>query len=304
MVNLTVPIVLIILGGILVLLAFIGGGIKIQKLEFPKLPKKIQIASGIIGSILIIMGIVIFYMPPKQDKTKKLPSPPPPQVDIKGEVREIFDNPRKDVVVIVRGTQRCDITDKEGQYHLSNIPFQNNITLEAYYGKERGKIKEDLNERYIGGVAAISEHLILEHPDIRVEAKLCREVVRESGHFTPIDIFEKKEEEALHIPSDMEEVWCFAKVFGPLNYEKDKEITLSFKWYCNGDLKHEYNQPGIGFSPFGWKTFAWKTIWLGSWELRIEAKHKKLAHIYFEVDTSHSAVKGVPPEEAQPVPFQ
>ena len=299
----TIPIVSMVIGAVFLLLSFIEKGIEIQKVKIPGISnRRLRIISGIIGAVLIIIGIgsgfFIYVSPPVQLPPVQLPPvqlppvqlPPPPQVDITGKVVDIFNNPRRDVIVITRRIQHYAITDREGQYHFSNIPFQKNITLEAYYGKEKDNISISLSTNDIGKTVSISELLILN--PIKIEPSLCKNVTsREDKRLAPIDPFERDPRIPLDLllldEKDYEVIWCFAKIIGPIEYEVGKETEISYEWYCNDEIQGEPYKQSVGVSPTGWRTRASKKVWAGKWLLKIKTTHEDLAELSFEIYKPH-----------------
>lgn len=280
----SVPVVLIVVGSIFLIFAFFGSGIKTKwgRLSRP-LSKGEQIAGYIISGLFVIVGIVLFIIEqralPTPDKKDKL--------DITGKVVDIFDNPRNDIIVITKGVQRYAITDRNGQYHLSNVPFQSNITLEAHYGKQKDNISITLDRSNIRGTQTIHEFLTLN--PIKIEVYLCTHVDDLEGEgLAPRGKFEG-ENPRISLDSlswDEEErnreIWCFVKVFGPLEYQVEKK-EIFYEWYCNKELQARPYEQLIGFNPYGWRTRASKKVWAGQWQLVIKTKHVELARIPFEV---------------------
>ena len=130
----------------------------------------------------------------------------------------------------------------------------------------------------IEGEVRVSEPLILENPNIKVEACLCERV----DDRMPVNRFE---EETPRIPVDIGTIWCFARVFGRPGYEKGKKTEITYLWYYNGKLVHSYTQEvGFNLAPRGWRTYAFKNLHgrIGTWKLEIAAKHKRLASLSFE----------------------
>jgi len=130
----------------------------------------------------------------------------------------------------------------------------------------------------IEGEVKVSEPLILENPNITVEACLCERV----DDRTPVNRFE---EEAPRIPVDIGTIWCFVRVFGRPGYEKGKKTEITYLWYYNGKLVRSYTQEvGFNLAPRGWRTYAFKNLHgrIGTWRLEIVAKHRQLASLAFE----------------------
>ena len=262
--------------------------------------QKVKYFGGGVGVGFFLLGLTISIVgknvqeapfPSGPTKSSQQESSPPArtQMEIEGEVRDIFDNPRKDVVVIMKEIEKRSVTDEEGQYGFSNVPDCDYITLEAHHGEERCSrhidintdtrvIKEDTTDDVKRKTVRVNEPLILENPDIKVQACLCEKV----DDHVPVNRFE---EEKPRIPVDIGTIWCFVRVFGPLGYEKDKKTEITYLWYLNGELVHSYTQD-VGFNPTqrGWRTQAYKNLHgrTGEWSLDIEAKHKQLASLYFE----------------------
>lgn len=67
----SVPIVVAVTGGIAVLLALFGGGIKVKEVELPPLPGWVRIIAGLVGFVLILLAALPPVLPPQ-------PPPPPP----------------------------------------------------------------------------------------------------------------------------------------------------------------------------------------------------------------------------------
>lgn len=213
---------------------------------------------------------------------------PQTEMIIEGKVKDIFDNPRKDVIVIIREMEKHTVTNEEGRYHFPTVPDCDNITFEARYGQEKCSrqiiisrdvdvietVKTDNVEKKI---VKVKQPLILENPNIKVEAVLCENV---DGH-TPVNPFE---EENPRIPIDIGTIRCFIRVFGPLGYETDKTTKITYSWYYNGSFLSKYDQE-VGFNPAtGWRTNASKSLYglTGKWRLDIQAKHKKFKSLHFE----------------------
>lgn len=211
------------------------------------------------------------------------------QMEIEGEVTDIFDNPREDVVVIAKEIEKKSLTDEEGLFQFSDVPHRDYIILEARHGKESStrRIEIARDTKVIKEVRAndvtrktvkISEPLILENPNIKVQAFLCEKV----DDHTPVNKFG---EEKPRVPVDIGAIWCFVRVFGPLGYEKGKKTEITYLWYYNEELVRSYTQD-VGFNPTprGWRTWAFKNLHgrTGTWRLEIVAKHKQLASLYFE----------------------
>jgi nucleoid DNA-binding protein len=218
-------------------------------------------------------------------------SSPAPEVQLKieGEVRDIFDNPRKDVIVMIKEIDTQSVTDEKGRFLFSNVPDREDMILEAHHGEElcsRGfEISEDTKvieevraDNVTRKTVKINEPLTLENPNIKVEACLCEGVEDRM----PINRFE---EEKPRIPVDIGTIWCFVRVFGPPGYEKGKKTEITYLWYFNGELVHSYTQDvGFNLAPRGWRTWAFKNLHgrTGRWKLEIVAKHKQLVSLSFE----------------------
>lgn len=229
--------------------------------------------------------------PPKPTKSFQEESLPAPEIQLKieGEVRDIFDNPRKDVKVIIEEIEKQSVTDERGRFQLSNVPDRDYVTLEARHGEEpcsrRIGIRRDtqvIEEVKTNDVTRktvkITELLILENPEIKVETCLCERVEDR----TPINRFE---EENPRIPVDVGTTWCFVRVFGPPGYENHKRTEITYLWHFNGKLVHSYTQEvGFNLAPRGWRTYAFKNLHgrIGTWRLEVVAKHKQLASLSFE----------------------
>jgi len=130
----------------------------------------------------------------------------------------------------------------------------------------------------IEGEIKVGEPLILENPNIKVEACLCERV----DDRTPVNRFG---EEGPRIPVDIGTIWCFVRVFGPPEYEKGKKTEITYLWYYNGKLVRSYTQEvGFNLAPRGWRTYAFKNLHgrVGTWRLEIVAKHRQLASLSFE----------------------
>ena len=264
-----------------------------------KLPKLKHFGSGVgvgffllgLTTSLVAKNVPEIPTPPRLAKSSPEESQPAPkiQLNIEGEVRDIFENSRKGVTVIIKEIEKKSITDEKGEFHFSNVPDGEDMILDVQYGEERCSRRLEISEdtRVIEEVRTdnltrktvkISEPLILENPNIRVEACLCEGVEDR----TPINRFG---EEAPRIPVDMDTIWCFIRVFGPPGYEKDKKTEITYLWYFNGELVHSYTQEvGFNLAPRGWRTYAFKNLHgrIGTWRLDIEAKYKQLASLSFE----------------------
>jgi len=240
------------------------------------------------GVALITISIWLFF------ESKPPPPISPPndnnevsQLDIKGKVVDIFDNPREDVIVIIRGIQRYAITDKYGEYHISNVPFNNIITLEAYYGNEKDTINASLDKGNIGGIENISEHLILN--PIEIEATLCEYVDKDDKDYSIEGEFERENPriplDSLRVDEEqnLKEIWCFVIVYGPIEYQIGKNTEIRYEWYYNKEIQRRPFEQQVGFNPHGWRTRASKKVWKGEWELIIKTKHKELVKIPFEI---------------------
>jgi hypothetical protein len=224
----------------------------------------------------------------KSSSEESLPAPEI-QLNIEGEVRDIFDNPRKGVTVIIREIEKKSITDEKGEFDFSNVPDCEDMILDARHGEERcsrhleiiedTRIMEEVRtDNVTRKNVKISEPLILENPHIKVEACLCEEVEDR----TPINRFE---EENPRIPVDMGTIWCFVRVFGPPGYEKGKKSEITYLWYYHGELVHSYTQEvGFNLASRGWRTYAFKNLHgqIGTWTLKIAAKYKQLVSLSFE----------------------
>jgi len=229
--------------------------------------------------------------PPEPTKFSQEQSSPAPEIQLKieGEVRDIFDNPRKDVIVLIKEIDKQSVTDEKGRFQFSNVPDRDYVILEAYHGEElcsrRIEIRSDtetVEEVTTNNVTRktvkVSEPLILENPNIKVEACLCERV----DDRTPVNRFE---EEAPRIPVDIGTIWCFVRVFGPPGYEKGKKTEITYLWYYNGKLVRSYTQEvGFNLTARGWRTYAFKNLHgrIGTWRLEIVAKHRQLASVSFE----------------------
>lgn len=278
--NISVLVALFLAGAGFIFLALIGGSVRrIRGSEVQPLSNGIRIASSIVGVIFVIGGFLY----------EDFPSPvPEPKISITGRVVDIFDNPRDDVIVIIRGIQQYAITDNDGKYYLSDVPFQNNITLEAYYGNEKDDINVNLSRYDPGEVVSSPKPLILK--PIKVEAFFAKDVIYIEGKgFTPEGIFEEESPRISlnQLPFDKEErhreVWCFVKVIGPPKYEVGKEMELSYEWYYNNEIQDRPFKQQVGVSPLGWRTRVSKKVWVGEWSLKIKTKHEELVIIHFEI---------------------
>ncbi len=277
----------------------------INKLTIHQLTKSLSVGAWrwIIGIFVssVILGITVSYKlgyksgvsqssNNKQEMTiaQLNNNHPASQVDITGKVVDIFDNPRNDVTVIVKGTQQYATTDKKGEYHLSNLPFQNNITIEAYYGEEKDSITVRGHSNNMEEVVHISELLILK--PVKIEAFLCSYVDNlENKGLTPQSKFEEENPQisldslSFDKENKYREIWCFVKIVGPLKYEIGKDINIFYEWYYNNEMQGSLFKQSVGVSPFGWRTCASKRVWKGKWLLKIKTKHAELARMSFEV---------------------
>ncbi|MFQ6067518.1 MAG: DUF2914 domain-containing protein, partial [bacterium] len=261
--------------------------------------KKLKYFAGVGGVGFLLLGLSTFTGAKNVPETPTLPEPTKPfleesqptpeiQLKIEGEVRDVFDSPRKDVKVMIEEIEKESFTDEKGRFRILNVPNRDYVMIEARYGEElcsrRIEIERDtepIEEVRAGDVTRktvkVSEPLILENPYVRVEACLC-EVVEDRA---PINRFE---EEKPRIPVDIGTIWCFVRVFGPVGYEKDKKTEITYLWYYNGKLIHSYTQEvGFNLAPRGWRTWAFKNLHgrIGTWTLEIVAKHKELASLSF-----------------------
>lgn len=294
-----VPVLLIIMGGILFFIAVVGGGIKSKWVEFQQiLSSSARITSGILGVLLIITGIIlsihVFKTPSspssssgqtstKSDSTKK-----PDQIflSLKGQVIDTFGNPRNDVIVIAQGLTHYAITNKRGEFLISKIPLQNNITLQARFGSETDEMIININVEKPTKEINLSEPMILK--PIKLETFLCKQVeVQEGEGINPIGVFESENYQislsSLDSDGKNKIIWCFVKVVGPAKYEVGKKTELFFEWYLNDQLQTEPFKTSVGVSPFGWRTRASKKVWVGKWRLKIVTKYQELANIPFEI---------------------
>ena len=264
---------------------------KWQKLKY--LGSGVGVGFFLVGLTVSLVVKNIPEIPTLPGLTKSFAEEPRPaaeiQLNIEGEVRDIFDNSRRDVTVIIKEMEKQSVTDEKGEFHLSNVPDREAMTLEARYGEERCSrgleisedtevIEEVRTDEVTRKTVKITEPLILENPNIKVEAFLCERVEDR----TPLNRFE---EEKPRIPVDMGTIWCFVRVFGPVGYEKDKRTEITYIWYWSGNPIHSYTQ-AVGFNlvPRGWRTSAFKNLHgrIGTWRLEIVAKHKQLASLSFE----------------------
>ena len=265
----------------------------IKKLTISQLIKTLSIGAWICFIAVLIVAYKLGYNSgvsksssnEQEMAIEKLPSS---RIDITGKVVDIFDNPRDGVVVVVKGIHQSAITDKRGQYHLSNIPFQNNIVLEAYYGKEKDEISLNLSRDNIEETVTVPDLLILN--PINIEVFLCKDVVNIEGKgLVPKDKFETENPQisldSLFIDEEnrFREIWCFVKVIGPLQYEVGKKTEISYEWYYNNEIQSRPFKQSVGVSPFGWRSRASKKVWAGEWLLKIKTKHLELARIPFEI---------------------
>ena len=262
--------------------------------------RKLKYFGAGVGVGFFLLGLTIFLAAENVQESPTLPKPtksfqgqsspaPEIQLNIGGEVRDIFDNPRKDVIATIKETGKRTLTDKRGRFQFSNVPDRDYVIVEARHGQEscsrRIEITEDtkvIEEVRTNDVTRktlkINEPLILEDPNIKVEACLCERVEDR----TPINRFE---EETPRISIDIGTIWCFARVFGPPGYENHKKTEITYLWYFNGKLVHSYTQDvGFNLAPRGWRTYAFKNLHgrIGTWRLDIEAKHKQLVSLSFE----------------------
>jgi hypothetical protein len=284
---------LVVMGGIFALLGLAGGGIRTKWIEVPsQLSRGLRTISSIAGAVLILTGIGLFIMEKQptilDDDDVGMPAPISTELDITGDVVDIFGNPRKGVIVIVRGVQRYAFTDKKGLYHITNVPFQNSLTLEAYYGKEGDNLGISLDEKAPGKTENVPRPLVLN--PITIDAVLCSGVFNtEEGGLTPEGTFEGENPriplESLPMDSEQKfrEIWCFVKVIGPLKYEVGRDTELTYEWYYAGDLQSKPFKQSVGVRPFGWRTRASKRVWAGEWLLKIKSKHEELAWVPFEI---------------------
>jgi hypothetical protein len=214
----------------------------------------------------------------------------PVYLSVSGEVRDIFDNPRKDVAVILKGEGILSVTDGEGRFFFSEIPEQEQLDLEARYGAERSSVsivlerdaaivKNTIIEDSIHHSYSLHRPLVLENPEIRVEALLCENITDHS----PQAVFTG---ENPSISADVNAVWCFIRVFGPLDYERGKKTILHCDWYLDRDHLYRHTiQVGFNPTPQGWRTHVYKNVnqQVGQWRIEIKATHKTLATLYFEL---------------------
>jgi hypothetical protein len=63
------PSVITVIGGIALLVALFGGGIKAKEIEIPSIPGWLRILSGLIGIVLLISGVRIYLVPSTQPFT-------------------------------------------------------------------------------------------------------------------------------------------------------------------------------------------------------------------------------------------
>ena len=233
--------------------------------------------------IIVIVGKNVEEIPtpfgPIKFFVKEEVAPPQVLMEIKGEVKDIFDNPRKGVIVTIPNIEKYSLTDQNGQFRFSNVPDCDYIKIEAYYGEESDSkgIEISRDEDVTRKTISIKLPLILENPNIKVEACLCEGI----ANHEPVGKFEG---ENPRIPVNINTLWCFVRVFGPLKYEIDKTTKITYRWYYKGEFLHEYTQD-VGFNPSGWRTNASKSLngRVGEWRLEINTTtHKQLASLYFE----------------------
>jgi hypothetical protein len=214
----------------------------------------------------------------------------PVRQSLEGVVSDIFGNPRKDVVVLLKGEQIYSVTDQAGRFLLPEIPSQPLLDLEARFGAERavesiavgrdtgeavGRVDTDPSVK----IVRLRKPLVLQNPEIRVEALLCESI---TDH-TPIGIFEG---ENPGVPADLDVIWCFIRVFGPLGYEHGRSTQLICDWFYNGE--HVYRHTiDVGFNPAsqGWRTHVYKSLnrQRGPWRVEIRSLFKTLAALHFEL---------------------
>jgi len=209
---------------------------------------------------------------------------------VEGEVRDIFDNPRRDIIVVLKGENLYGMTDQEGRFLISAISERETLDLEARYGNERtgdsivverdaALVKNLENGNGILRSYKLHKPLIIENPSIRIDALLCKRV----GDHIPSGIFEG---ENPGIPSIINTVWCFIRVFGPLGYEDGKMTKLYCDWFLDGEFVHRHTLD-VGFNPTsrGWRTNVYKNLnqQIGQWRIEIKSVYRTLNTLYFEV---------------------
>jgi len=231
-----------------------------------------------------IIGTIKFL-----DKTEA-PHEVPVYLSVAGEVRDIFDNPRKDVAVVLKGEGALSVTDGEGRFLFSDIAEQEQLDLEARYGAERSSVSIVLErdavmvknmkmDHSIHRTYSLHRPLILENPEIRVEALLCERITDHS----PQGVFAG---ENPGISADVNVVWCFIRVFGPLGYERGKQTLLHCDWYLDRDHLYRHTiHVGFNPTPQGWRTHVYKNVnqQVGQWRIEIKSIHKTLTTLYFEL---------------------
>jgi hypothetical protein len=205
-------------------------------------------------------------------------------------VRDIFDNPRRDVIVVLKGENLYGVTDGEGRFLITAISERETLDLEARYGEERtadsivferdaALVKNLENGNVVLRSYRLQKPLIIENPSLRVEALLCERII---DHI-PAGTFEG---EHPGIPSRINTVWCFIRVFGPLGYEDGRKTKLYCDWFLNGEFVHRHTLD-VGLNPTsqGWRTNVYKNInqQTGQWRIEIKSVHATLKTLYFEV---------------------
>ncbi len=225
-----------------------------------------------------------------QTKEPELPSASPPGkvVGLHGFVYDIFGNPLQGAVVVIPSSERYTTTTKQGRYTFQNIPFQSQMNLEIIGGE--GGVAVTLDQQDIGEVIQLDDTLIRNPLTSDLNPILCSEVGEKQkepiGKFDPLqadqyeirlkDLEEEKE-------SGLRLVYCFVTIFGPDDYELNKNLQLIYDWYNNGELVRRFEQNDFEPKPYGWRSWARKKVWRGKWQLVIHTDHKIFEKIYFTI---------------------
>lgn len=261
------------------------------------------LAGLLVTAVLVYLGkypsamISEEYKTPKselvqKEQPKATPQEPkaasiqPQLVSLEGVVYDVFGNPLQGAVVVIPSSKRYSTTGKQGGYTLQDVPFQGQMNLEIIGGE--GRIQVILDQNDMDGVKQIADTLIKNPLTSDLDPVLCIGVGEKEpiGKFDPIQadqyrisIENLEEDEASGLPW----LYSFVTIFGPEDYELNKDLQLIYDWYSDGKLVRRFVQDDFKPKPYGWRSWARKKVWKGKWQLVIHTKYRVFEKINFTV---------------------
>lgn len=279
--------VLIGLGIFLIVIAILGGNIRIGESKIGVIGKKQAIILGSFGLLLSLIGTGIFLssdttetiIPPDGIPDPKPLPVPEKTVAVDGELIDVFGNSLTGQVVRLYNDEKNFIynTDSGGKFIFTKIQANSNYTLAS---------KECIKKITVGEEHSYNFSLV-HNPLQQVQAVLCSKV--DSNRNTIVE-FDKEHavisRASLPIVENEDyeyRITCFIRLYGSLNVAKQNLNTLDFEWRSGNHSELQNVQ--VKFSESGYRTWTSKRVWKGRWTLEIKTKTgKSIDNFIFDIN--------------------